>query len=109
MLINPFITVNKNGIPRLEATGVTVGTSSVEYSFKYHPFFNNQYVGLIIFKLPSFTAPTTAVPITFTSNAGTNNIYTYSGDEIESSNTSIAAGGIFIGFYESGTLKLFGI
>ena len=29
---------NKNGIPRLESTGVTVGTANVRFSFRNHPF-----------------------------------------------------------------------
>lgn len=30
--ISPFIMANKNGIPRLESTGVTVGTTNVRFS-----------------------------------------------------------------------------
>jgi len=70
-LINPFIWANKGGIVRLEATGVAVGTDNVTFSFQPHGFLNYPYSGLILFKLPSYTAPTTAVPVIFSTNGRT--------------------------------------
>ena len=36
--ISPFIMANKNGIPRLESTGVTVGTTNVRQRIDSVPF-----------------------------------------------------------------------
>lgn len=47
--ISPFIMANKNGIPRLESTGVTVGTTNVRFSFRNHPFLSAPFSGLILF------------------------------------------------------------
>lgn len=49
--ISPFIMANKNGIPRLESTGVTVGTTNVRFSFRNHPFLSAPFSGLILFRL----------------------------------------------------------
>lgn len=78
-IINPYIFANRQGIPRLEATGVSVNTTNVVYSFKNHPFLNGNFAGLIIFKLPAFTAPTTAVPIVFDTNGKSVNVTTLNG------------------------------
>lgn len=101
---NPFIWANKQGIPRLEATGVTVGTSSVVYSFKNHAFLNSNFAGLIIFKLPAFTAPTTAVPIVFDTNGKSVNVTTLAGANVTSAELSSA--GIYLAFYDGSTLQL---
>lgn len=37
--ISPFIMANKNGIPRLESTGVTVGTTNVRFLSETIHFF----------------------------------------------------------------------
>lgn len=34
--INPYILANTQGIPRLQATGVTVSTTEVRFSFRNH-------------------------------------------------------------------------
>lgn len=63
ILLNPYVYANRNGILRLEANSVNVGTTNV--TFTPHNFLNKAYSGLILFKLPGFTAPSTAVPIVF--------------------------------------------
>lgn len=102
--INPFIWANKQGIPRLEATEVIVGTSSVVYNFKSHAFLNANFAGLIIFKLPAFTAPTTAVPIVFNTNNKSINLTTLNGANITSAELNLA--GIYLAFYDGTTLQL---
>lgn len=102
---NPFIMANRGGIPRLEATGVTVGTSSVTFSFRNHAFLNNSnFIGLVLFKLPSFTPPATAVPIVFNTNGKTENLVTLNGDAVTSAELNKA--GIYLAVYDNGVLQL---
>lgn len=103
-MINPFIWANKNGIVRLEATGVTINTSNVIYTFQPHRFLSNPYSGLILFKLPSFTAPTTAVPIIFNTNGINQAVTTLNGDAVTSDNLNKS--GIYLAYYENNTLQL---
>lgn len=102
--INPFILTNAQGIPRLEATGVTVNTSNVVFSFKNHRFLNYPYVGLILFKLPSYTAPSPAVPIVFDTNGNSQALTTLNGAAVTSAELSSA--GIYLAFYDGNTLQL---
>lgn len=107
--INPYIMVNKSGIPRLEATNVPVVATdnSLTYDFKKHRFLDYPYSGLIIFKLPPVTAATTAGNVYFTSNGENQTpIYNYAGAAVTSTSTSLAAGGIFIGWYSDNKLHL---
>lgn len=103
-ITNPFIWANRQGIPRLEATGVSVGSSSVTYSFQSHRFLSVPYSGLILFKLPSYTAPTTAVPVIFNTNGTAQSVTTLDGAEVTSS--ELNKSGIYLAYYESGTLQM---
>lgn len=103
-MINPFIWANRGGIIRLEATSVTVGTSNITFTFQPHRFLSNPYSGLILFKLPSFTAPTTAVPIVFSTNGVTQAVTTLGGDTVTSDNLNKS--GIYLAYYENNTLQL---
>ena len=59
--------INKN--IRIMICGIpNVGTTNVTFTFTPHNFLNKAYSGLILFKLPGFTAPSTAVPIVFSTN-----------------------------------------
>ena len=42
ILLNPYVYANRNGIPRLEANSVTVGTTNV--TFTPHNFLNKAYL-----------------------------------------------------------------
>lgn len=103
---NPYIWANRRGIPRLEATGVTVGTDAVTFTFNPHAFLSAPFVGLILFKLPSYTAPTTAVPVVFSTNGTARTLTTTGGDSVTSS--TVNASGIYLCAYDSaaGTLQL---
>lgn len=102
--INPFIWSNRNGIPRLEATGVNVTTDAVTYSFHPHRFLNTNYSGLILFKLPAFTAPATAVPIVFNTNGTAVNLTNVGGTNVTSAQLNLA--GIYLAYYENGVLQI---
>lgn len=103
--ISPFIMANRGGIPRLEATGVTVGTSNVTFNFRNHQFLNNpNFIGLVLFKLPAYTAPATAVPIIFNTNGSQEPLTKIGGDPVTSAELNLA--GIYLAVYDNGTLQL---
>lgn len=102
-IINPYIFANRQGIPRLEATGVNVNSTAVIYSFKNHSFLNSNFAGLIIFKLPAYTAPTTAVPIVFDTNGKSVNVTTLDGANVTS--TELNKSGVYLAFYDGTILQ----
>ena len=104
ILLNPYVYAKKNGIPRLEANSVNVGTSNVTFTFTPHNFLNMAYSGLVLFKLPGFTAPATAVPIVFNTNGKDQNLTTLGGDAVTSATLNKA--GIYLAYYENNTLQL---
>lgn len=103
-LYNPFIMANRNGIPRIEATGVSVGTAAVTYNFQRNAFYNRNFAGLIIFRLPSYTAPTTAVPIIFNTDGETQALTTLDGAAVTSAELNQA--GVYLAFYDGNVLQL---
>lgn len=103
-IINPYIFANRQGIPRLEATSVNINTTNVVYSFKNHPFLNSNFAGLIIFKLPAFTAPITAVPIVFDTNGKSVNVTTLDGANVTSADLNKS--GVYLAFYDGTVLQL---
>lgn len=61
----PSFILNRKGIPALESTSVTAGSSSVVYAFNSYPWLT-RYVGLVLFRLdevPSGTATTLPVAL----------------------------------------------
>lgn len=103
-LFNPFILANKNGIPRIEATGVNISTTAVTFTFQKNAFYNRNFAGLIIFKLPAFTAPTTAVPIIFDTSGESKALTTLNGTAVTSAELNQA--GIYLAFYDGNILQL---
>ena len=93
---------NRNGIPRIEATGVTVNADNIVYSFQPNAFFNRNFAGLILFKLPSYTAPSTAVPIIF--DGKSQSVTTLNGVSVTSGQLNEA--GVYLAFYDGSTLQL---
>lgn len=110
--INPYILVNKGGIPRLEAinTPTVDSSNNLTYDFNPHRFLNYPYAGLLIFKLPAVTAATTAGVVYFTSGGqNPTQLYNKAGTAIGSNNSTLAAGGIFIGWYSDNKLMLLNV
>lgn len=103
-LYNPFTMANRNGIPRVEATGVTIGTTAVTFNFQRNAFLNRSFAGLIIFKLPGFTAPATAVPIIFDTDGNSQPVTTIGGTSVTSDDLNLS--GIYLGFYDGNTLQI---
>ena len=102
--ISPFIWSNRNGIPRLEATSVEVTTTAVVYNFNPHRFLNTNWAGLILFKLPSYTAPATAVPILFNTNGTSKDVNTLEGNMVTSA--ELNKSGIYLAYYDGNNLQL---
>lgn len=105
--INPFIRVNAGGIPRLEAISVDKVTN-ITYKFKEHKFLNYPYAGLLIIKLPAVSSPPSGGNVYFTSGDNNSNVLVknYAGTNLTTDNTTLVTGGIFVGWYEDGELKL---
>lgn len=103
-LYNPFIMANRNGIPRIESTGVSISTTAVTYNFQRNAFYNRNFAGLIIFRLPAYTAPATAVPIIFNTDGETQAVTTLGGEAVTSAQLNQA--GIYLAFYDGNTLQL---
>lgn len=103
-LFNPFIMANRNGIPRIEATGVNVSATAVTFSFQRNAFYNRNFAGLIIFRLPAYTAPITAVPVIFDTDGEVQAITTLNGAAVTSA--ELNQSGIYLGFYDGSTLQL---
>lgn len=104
MILNAYYYANKRGIPRLESNSVTVSTDAITFNFTEHNYLNIPYSGLILFKLPSFTAPNTAVPIIFNTNGKTQALTTLGGTAVTSA--ELNKSGIYLAYYENSTLQL---
>ena len=104
--ISPFIMANTNGIPRLESTGVTVGTTNVRFSFRNHPFLSAPFSGLILFRLaqPIPSGTTGTLPVVFDTNGATQALTTIAGADVTASD--ITGTGIYLCYYESGSNTL---
>jgi hypothetical protein len=52
MPFNPFLYLsNRNGIPRIATSSVSVGTDAVTFTIPSNNAFYNRYNGLILFKM----------------------------------------------------------
>lgn len=108
MPFNPFLFMsNRNGIPRIATTGVSVGTTQVTFTVPSNNTFYNNFNGLILFKMdqeiPAGTTDT--LPIALTSNAGTKEVTVLGGGEWTVADFQT---GIHLMYFESvsGTLQL---
>lgn len=103
-LFNPLFLANRNGIPRIEATGVNVNTTAVTYTFQRNAFYNRNFAGLILFKLPAYTAPATAVPIIFDTDGEQQAVTSLDGAAVTSADLNKS--GIYLAFYDGSILQL---
>ena len=105
-MMYPYFYANTRGIPRLEADSVNITTTEVTYNFSPHKFINANFSGLILLKLPNYTAPAAPVPIVFSTNGKTQALTTYDGAAVTSATLNTA--GIRLAYYENGVLQLIG-
>ena len=102
--INPINYMsNRGGIPRLQSTGVVVGTTDVQFSFNADATFSRNFSGLVLVRLaqsiPSET--TTTLPVVFSSSAGTQAVTTYNGAAVTVAD--ITGSGIYLLYYDRAT------
>lgn len=96
----PYQYINRNGIPTIKSTGVTIGTDAVTFSFKSDTSYGNPFRGLLLVYLADTitSGTTTTLPIKFTSNAGTKTVTTKGG-----SNWTVAdvtGEGVYLFYYD---------
>lgn len=107
-MFNPFFFMsNRNGIPRIATSAVTVGTTQVTFTVPSNNAFYNNFNGLILFKMTQEipTGTTATLPIALTSNAGTKEITTLGGTPWTVADYTT---GIHLAYFESstGTLQI---
>lgn len=102
-MIPAIFMANRGGIPRVESTGVVVGTESVVFSFRTLNYPRSPFNGLVLVRLnqPIPTGTTATLPIVFNSQAVT----TYDGEPLT---VADVAAGVYLFYYDSasGTLQL---
>jgi hypothetical protein len=110
-MIPAYFMANIHGIPRIESTGVVVGTENVTFSFRSHNFLRRPFNGIVLVRLnqPIPTGTATDLPIVFNSG-GTNSqtVTTYNG--VDLTVADFAGTGVYLFYYDSasGTLQLIG-
>lgn len=102
--MNPLYFCNKNGIPCLETQGVSLTTTACTYTLKNHPFLNANYQGFVVIKIAqSVTAPTTAVPIIFTTLGTSVSTPVMERGGVASNTSTINDTGVYLFFYDRTT------
>jgi hypothetical protein len=103
-MIPAIFMANRGGIPRVESTGVVVGTESVVFSFRTLNYQRSPFNGIVLVRLnqPIPTGTTATLPIVFNSQAVT----TYNGEPLTVAD--VAGTGVYLFYYDSasGTLQL---
>lgn len=108
-MIPAYYLANIGGIPRIESTGVVVGTDSVVFNFRSHNYLRRPFNGIVLVRLnqPIPAGTTDTLPIVF--NSGTTNsqaVTTYDG--VDLTVADVAGTGVYLFYYDSasGTLQL---
>lgn len=100
--------VNSRGIPCIESQNVELTTDAETFYFNSHPFVNGRFQGQLFIKIAGTnTAPSTAVPIKFTTIGVSNStvpVYNSQGTAITTA--TFAGNGVYVGFYDSDTNML---
>lgn len=103
--INPFITTNKGGIPGIEAISTTATASAQVFTFNPHRFLNMPYRGLLLVKIPAYTAPGSALPIQFTTQGGST-VNLKSVGDADVTTTTLSSAGVYMCWVENGGIQL---
>ena len=94
----PFNFANRNGIPMIESTSVTVNTDNVTIGIPNRAFRFLNGTGLLLFRLNTAIPSTgAALPIEFTSNEFTQAVTLNNGDA--ATDTQFAGAGIYLLYY----------
>ncbi len=107
MILPTYINVNRNGIPAVMSTGITVTSTEVQIHFNNHRNVGAPFRGLIIVNIAQGipTGTTSTLPVVFTSQGNPNQPL------LGYNNTPITAGmiegtGIRIVWFDGNTLQL---
>ena len=103
--INPInFLSNRNGIPRIASTSVSVNTADVTFNFSSDFTFSRNFSGLVLVKLdqPIPSETTTTLPILLSSSIGTQPVVTKNGV------AEITGTGIYLMYFDrlTSTLQL---
>lgn len=97
----------QKAIARIESTGVSVGTASVRYTFRNHPYINSNYNGIVIVRIGQDipTGTTTTLPIVF--NSGGQDMPVTLLDGVAMTAADIEGTGVYLFYYNSdnGTIQ----
>lgn len=103
-MIPAYFMANIGGIPRIESTGVVVGTESVVFNFRSLNYPRRPFNGIVLVRLnqPIPAGTTATLPIVFNSQAVT----TYNGEPLTVAD--VEGTGVYLFYYDSasGTLQL---
>lgn len=107
--INPInFLSNRNGIPRIASTSVSVNTADVTFNFSSDFTFSRNFNGLVLVKLdqPIPSGTTTTLPILLSSSIGTQPVVTKNGVAVTVS--EITGTGIYLMYFDrlTSTLQL---
>lgn len=97
--------VNQRGWPTIETTGATLTTTAETFSFAAHPYVGAPFQGGLYIKITGTpTAPTTAVPIQFTTTGVANStVAVYNAQGTALTTETFPGDGIYIGFWDTDT------
>lgn len=106
MAIYPFNFVNKRGIPLVESTGVSIGTTSVVFTFAPHSFANIWGNGLVLINLAQDIAEGTTgtLPIVFSTNGVEQAVTSTGGGAVVVSDFTGA--GVYLFYYDKANNRL---
>lgn len=97
--------VNRGGIPCLETKSATLSSSALTYAFNPHPFVGNSFQGLFAVKVSGTpTAPTTAVPLNFTTEGvGGSTVVICDAAGVELTTATWPGDGVYLFWYDRTT------
>lgn len=97
--------VNQKGWPTIENNGVTLTTTAETFSFAAHPYVGLPFQGGLFIKISGTqTAPSTAVPINFTTTGVANStVAVYNSQGTVLTTATFPGDGIYIGFWDTDT------
>ena len=92
--------VNQKGWPTIESNGVTLTTTAETFSFAAHPYVGFPFQGGLFIKISGTqTAPSTAVPINFsTTGVANSTVAVYNSQGTALTTATFPGDGIYIGF-----------
>lgn len=97
--------VNQKGWPTIESTGVTLTTTAETFSFAAHPYVGLPFQGGLYIKISGTpAAPTTAVPINFTTTGvADSTVAVHNAQGAALTTATFPGDGIYIGFWDTDT------